>query len=342
MGTIRDVAREAGVSASTVSRVVNGTAPISAETAARVRAAIKRANYVPSRAARTLRVQRSTTLGLLISDIQNPFFTALVRGVEDVAQCNGYSLILCNSDEDLKKELQYVQILCSEKVAGAIVVPASERSRSFLPFVEAGVPFIAVDRRLETNPIDCVLVDNVRGSFEAVAHLASRGNRRIAVVTGPLTTTTGRDRLEGYRTAIRNAGLPLDPDLERVGTFKSESGLRLTEELLNLRPAIDALFVANSAMELGALEALRNRSVRIPDDVAVIIYDEMPWSSLPGVSLTTVRQPTYELGRLSCLRLLDRMGAPAAVTRQEIVLVPELVVRDSTRAFRGAPFFGGL
>jgi LacI family transcriptional regulator len=331
MANIKDVAQRAGVSIATVSRALNGSAPVSTEVAERVRAAAQSLEYRPNSAARALRVNRAKTIGLLISDIQNPFFTALVRGVEDVTQREGYSLILCNSDENPRKERQYVEVLCAEQVAGAIVVPTRERQRIGRLFRDHQIPVVAVDRRMEDRHIDAVLVDNVGGAREAVAHLVANGFRRVGVVTGPQNTTTGRERLEGYRQALHAGGVPRDPDLERIGPFKAESGLRLTTQLLDLSPRIDALFVTNNVMALGALEALHARHLRIPEDIAIVVFDELPWAAIGIVSLTTVRQPVYDLGSTAAVRLFQRLHHPDALARQEIILPATLCIRGSSR-----------
>ncbi|HLZ58165.1 MAG TPA: LacI family DNA-binding transcriptional regulator [Ktedonosporobacter sp.] len=332
MANIQEVAKLAGVSISTVSRVLNGTARVNAEAAARVRAAIEELHYQPSHAARTLQANRSRIIGLLITDIQNPFFTTLIRGVEDIAQRNGYSVILCNSDEDPVKERQYIEVLCAERVAGAIVVSTNERQRALQLFREHHIPIVAVDRRIAGSDTDAVLIDNVRGAREAVAHLLTNGYQRIGVITGPLTTTTGRERLEGYRQALREAGIEPDTRLERYGSFKEESGHQLANELLDAGLSLDAIFVANNLMTLGALEALYLRDLRVPDDIAVVGFDEMPWAALSAISLTTVTQPVYELGSTAALRLFQRLQHPDALTRQEIVLAATLRIRGSSRS----------
>lgn len=330
MASIQDVAKRAGVSIATVSRVLNGTAPVSAEVATRVHAAIQALEYRPSRAARTLRANRSATIGLLISDIQNPFFTALVRAIEDVAQRNGHSLILCNSDEDPQKERRYIEVLCAEQIAGAIIVPTQERSRSLQLFHEQGIPVIAVDRRVNDQDTDVVLVNNTRGAYEATTHLLDNGYRRIGLISGPVGTTTGRERRDGYRLALSEAGIPLDPALERFGNFKEEAGHLLTADLLDQPEMPDALFVGNNLMTLGALEAINVRGLRIPEDIALAGFDDMPWAALSRLSLTAVRQPIYELGSTAALRLFQRLTHPGAFTRQEFVLAPTLITRGSS------------
>lgn len=331
MANMHDVAKRAGVSISTVSRVLNDSARVNAEVAARVRAVIEELHYQPSHAARTLQTNRSSIIGLLISDIQNPFFTTLIRGVEDVAQRNGYSVILCNSDEDPVKERQYIKVLCAERVAGAIVISTNERQRDLKLFSEQNIPIVTADRLITGLDADAVLVDNVRSAREAVAHLITNGYRRIGVITGPRTTTTGRERLEGYRQALRAAGMTPLAELERYSDFKEEGGRQVTNELLDQDPTIDALFVANNLMTLGALKALYLRNLRIPEDIAIVGFDEMPWAALSAISLTTVTQPVYEIGSTAALRLFQRLQNPDVLTHQQIVLTATLQVRGSSR-----------
>jgi len=268
---------------------------------------------------------------LLVSDLQNPFFMSLIQGVEDTAQRNGYSVILCNSSEDNRREQQYLQVLYAERIAGAILIPTQERLGNALKgFHERHIPLVAADRRIQDSTIDAVLVDNIRGAREAVEHLIGHGYRRIGIITGPQTITTGRERLEGYHQALQAANITPDPLLERSGPFKEENGRVLTEELLQLTPPIDALFVANNVMTLGAFKTLLAHKIRVPNDLALVGYDETPWATLSSISLTTVMQPVYELGSTAAQRLFQRLKDPTIQTRQEILLTPTLVVRDSS------------
>ena len=330
MANIQDVAKLAGVSISTVSRVLNGTAHVNPDVELRVHEAIQKLQYQPNRAARALRANYSRIIGLLITDIQNPFFTALIRGVEDVAQSKGYSVILCNSDESAHKEQQYIEVLCAEHVAGSIVVPTREQVQILKPFQEQNIPVVLVDRTIKKSGCDAILVNNRLGAYEAVTHLIENGYRRIGIVCGPLKTTTGRERFAGYRQALQDAGYAPDPLLERIGSFKEESGEKLTNELLELEEPIDALFICNNLMTLGALNAIQKREIRIPDNIAVVGFDEMPWATLSSISLTTVTQPVYDLGSTAALRLFQRLENPATFNEQEIVLSPRLTLRKSS------------
>jgi LacI family transcriptional regulator len=330
MANIQEVARRAGVSISTVSRVLNGTARVSNMVKERVLAAMEELEYRPSRAARSLRANHSMIIGLLISDIQNLFFMELIKGIEDVAWRNGYNLLLCNSDENPQREREYLEVLYDERVAGLIIAPTREQLGNLERFRERNIPVVAVDRRIKSKHIDAVLVDNVQGAREAVTHLITNGYRRIGAIVGPKAIATGYERLAGYRQALEEAGIAYDPVLEKFGTFKEESGRQAANELLTVNPRVDALFVGNNMMTMGALDALHQHGLRVPDDVALVGYDAMPWAALGSISLTTVTQPVYELGSTAMLRLFQYLQHPGDRARQEIILTPSLRILSSS------------
>jgi LacI family transcriptional regulator len=329
--TVKDVARQAGVSTATVSRVLTGTGTVDDVLADRVRAACVALQYRPNSAARALVRGTSAIIGLLVTEFRNPFFMDIVHGVEDVTQEHGYLLVLCNSKEDQDREGQYIELLCAEQVAGAIVVPTTDRKPILTPLVESGIPVVCVDRRVRDRAIDTVLIDNAGAAREAVAHLIGNGYRRIGLVTGPDRTTTARERLEGYRSALRDAGIVPDPELERHGPFTQERGRQMTGALLDLTPAVEALLIGNNRLMQGALDAIHARGMRVPEDIAVVGFDEVPWMPPGSVSLTTVMQPAYELGSTAALRLIQRLKHPEHVARQETVLTYRLQIGDSSR-----------
>jgi len=330
MARIKEVAERAGVSTATVSRVINESSNVSPRLRARVRAAIAELHYSPSRLARHLRSQSTRTIGLIISDIQNPFFTSLVRGVEDVAYQNGYSILLCNADEDPAKEHLYVEVLRAERVAGAIVACTSETCCQALR--EFYLTWVAVDRRVSNLAVDTVVVDNVAGARQAVLHLLDLGHRRIGLIGGPVTVTTGRERRDGYLAAFAERGVPVPTDLLRIGDFKEASGHRLVSELLAQPDPPTALFIANNLMTMGALQALQERAVHIPQDVSVVGFDDMPWLPLLAPPLTAVRQPTYQIGKEAAELLFRRLQEGPQKPTEMIVLQPELIIRGSTAA----------
>lgn len=331
MTTIYDVATEAKVSAATVSRVLNGTTEVSPELQTRVREAIDRLGYRPNSVARSLRRRRSAVWGLVISDIENPFFTAMVRGVEDVAQSSGFSVVLCNSDEDAEKEARYIDVFVDERMAGAIVSPASEQDSDVSALLDRGIPVVSIDRRLRRQDVDTVLVDNRLGAERATAHMLETGRRRVACIGGLARTTTGQERTEGYRQALATAGIAVDPQLVLEGDFKQEGGHAAMERLLALPEPPDGVFVANNLMSLGAVEALREAGTDVPGALAVAMFDDPAWAALVRPALTTVAQPTYEMGQEAAVLLSARIRGDDGPTRR-VVLAPSIHLRESTAA----------
>ncbi|MBW7881095.1 MAG: LacI family DNA-binding transcriptional regulator [Caldilineaceae bacterium] len=326
---IEDVARYAGVSTATVSRVLSGKQHVSQELRERVLAAIQDLNYRPSRVARSLRIQRSSIIGLIISDIQNPFFTSIVRAVEDVAQRSGYSVLLCNSDEDTAKEMMYIELMLAEHVAGIIVSPTDSESDMYLRLLEAGVPVVAIDRRVESVEIDTVINDNVAAARRIVEHLIDNGHRRIGAVIGVMQASTGYERYRGYRAALEAHGLPVDENLVRVGMPRSHIGYTLTKELLALENPPTAIFTGNNLLTVGALRAIDELGLCIPDNVALAAFDEMEWMFLIKPAITVVAQPTYEMGRSAAELLMRRIAEPDR-SPQQIVLSAEIKFHESS------------
>ena len=325
---MRDVAHLAGVSTATVSRVLNNHQHISEDTRSKVISAIEQLDYQLNRVARRLRMERTQILGLIISDIANPFFTSVVRGIEDVAYENEYSLLLCNSDEHLAKEELYIRVLMGEKVAGVIISPTDENSTAAKALIESRIPVVAMDRRLCHLDVDTVIVDNVQGAYDAVAHLIRLGHCRIALIGGPVQITTARERQEGYEKALRDYGLPVDETLVRIGDFKQDSGYCTAGELLALDDPPTAIFAANNLTTLGALNAIHEKGLNIPRDVAIVGFDDMPWAPSLDPPLTTISQPTYDMGRTTADLLLKKI-ADNNRENVEIKLHPTLIVRRS-------------
>jgi LacI family transcriptional regulator len=328
MVTIQDVARRAGVSAATVSRVVNGRMNVAPELTERVRAAIRELDYQGNAAARNLRRRRSSLWAVVISDIGNAFFTSVMRGIEDVAAPLGFSVVLCNTDDDPAKEERYIDAALAEQMAGVVISP-SRNPRHVKRLLAAGMPVVAIDRALKGAAADTVLVDNEGGAEAAVTHLLERGYRSVACITGPEGVTTADRRLDGYRRALAAQGRPPARPLIRRADFRESGGHEAMASLLDREPAPDAVFVANSLMTIGALACLRERDVPVPGGFGVVGFDDIPWAELVRPSLTTVAQPTYELGRGAAELLaarLERPGRPVST----VSLGTELRVRESS------------
>ena len=331
MASLQEVAARAKVSIATVSRVLNKSDKVVAETRAVVEQALRDLGYRPSRVARRLRMKdgRAHLVGLIIPDIQNPFYAEIARGVEDAAYAAEYALLLCNSDENLEKERFYLDVMTSESVDGVVLPPFDETDAAVIELVKTGMPVVCVDRSLAKVKTDLVEVDNYRGAFDAASHLIEKGHRNIGMIEGRTHVSTSRERRRGYLDALAEAGIPVRKDLIRAGDFRQESGRLLAGELLDLRKPPTALFVFNNLMTVGALAAVHQRGLKVPKDVAIVGFDDLPWAESLDPPLTVVRQPAYDVGRQAMEMLLKRIMEPARppVT---VRLLPELVIRRST------------
>jgi LacI family transcriptional regulator len=336
MTTMSDVARLAGVSTMTVSRVVNASGYASAETRARVEAAVVELGYVPNALARQLRSKRAKTVALVVSDISNPFFTTIARGVEDFFVDHGFSVIYCNSDESETEEDHYLRMLIERQVDGILLVPARSSDDSFRLLRAHNVPVVVLDRRIAATDVDSVLCDSEAGACELARHLVDLGHRRIAVLTGRRTVSTSVDRVAGVRRALAEAGLALDDALVHFGGFNlgklnQADGHRMALEVLvapGERPT--AIFCANNFIAFGAIRALREAGLRVPDDMSVVAFDDLPDEWVDDPFLTVVAQPAYEIGHQAATRLLDRISGDRGPGGESVVLPFELIIRRSS------------
>lgn len=328
--TIRDVAAMAGVSPATVSRVLNGKQDVAADLRHRVLAAVTELGYRRNGAARSLRTRAAMVLGLIISDITNPFFTAVVRGAEDRAQLAGYSVVLANADEDLAKEARYLEVAAAEQLAGVLLSPASARRTSIDVLLERGIPVVTIDRRLTAAPVDSVTVDNHLAALRAGQHLVAQGCQRVGLVAGPVRTTTGATRLAGYRAALRAAGRAVDPSLVAYADFRTEGGYVATRKLLQQRQPPDGLLFSNNLMTVGGLQAIAEAGLAIPDEIAVVAFDDAIWTTALRPPLTVVAQPTYKIGQTAAQLMLRRIEGQTFPPRR-VVLRAELIVRASSQ-----------
>ncbi len=329
MATINDVARRAGVSTVTVSRVLNDAPNVNAATRARVEQAIADLGYVPNIAARSLRSKRTRSLALLVPDITNSFWTTAARGVEDAAQRRGYSVLLCNTDEDPAKQARYLQVVASQRVDGAIVAPYDADARNLAELRLRNVPTVVIDRRVTGWDVDSVLSDSLASARALVRYLIAQGHRRIAAISGPPGTSTADDRLAGYALALREAGLAVEPALVRRGEFRTTAGERLAGELLDGDPAPSAIFAANNAMALGVIQGLEKRGVTVPRDMVVVCIDDLPNADRCFPYLTVVVQPAYEMGAQAAELLVSRLEAQAPLAPRHVVLPTHMILRGS-------------
>ena len=328
--TIREVAQAAGVSIATVSRILNGQGGVSPGLVEQVETAVKELKYQPNSVARALKVRESKSIGLLIPDIENPFFPALVRGVEDAAQIGGYALILCNTDGKQGEEEKYIRFLLSKQIDGIIFTGnfTAEDWKKWLPVLN--VPVVLLDRRVEGTSFSTVMVDNYLGAFMAVEHLIQQGNKKIALISGRALSANNGDRIKGYFAALKQYGLPQHPELMAEGQFSFESGYNAVDQLVNQGVDFDAVFACNDMMAIGAIERLIELGRRVPEDVAVVGFDNIRMAGWYKPALTTVDQPVYEMGQIAAQMLIEHMNGTKREAEQ-VVIKPELVLRQSSQ-----------
>lgn len=333
VATIKDVAARANVSTATVSRVLSGLEGVKPDLQDRVHQAVRELGYYPNRVARNLRVRTTRLIGLVISDIQNPFFTSVVRGIEDVLQRADYTLLLGNTDEKLEREQLYLTTLRAEGVAGIILAPTGKRVDNYSMLLPTQLPVVTIDRAPSGLSADSVIVNNSAGSRAAVLHMIEHGHRRIGCISGPPNLSTAEERRNGYEQALCEHGIPLDDVLIQYADFRQSGGYAAMQALLALDERPSAVFVANNLMTLGALQALHERDLQIPSDVAIVGFDDMSWATSLQPPLTAVAQPTYQLGTTAAHLLLARLNEPQRPV-QHVVLETELMIRASCGALQ--------
>ena len=330
MPNIRDVAKLAGVAPITVSRCINKPGYCSPETRLRVEAAIVELGFVPNRLASGLRSRRTNTLALILTDITNPFFTTIARGVEDIASQAGYTVIFCNTDESASKEKMYLQMLLEKRVDGILLVPALNGLDSTALIKKQNIPMVVLDRRLPELIADVVRCDSEGGAFALTQLLLSLGHQEIAILNGPKDVSTSEDRLAGYRRALTEAIIPINPKRKYYGTFTQESGYEMAHKALTESIKPTALFAANNFIAYGALKALRELELRVPEDIALVGFDDLPSILVPFPFLTVAAQPAYEMGRRASEILLRKLDGGSSDQYQEVVLPAEIVIRQSS------------
>jgi LacI family transcriptional regulator len=329
MPTIHDVAKRAGVAPITVSRVINNSGYISDATRKRVETTIKEIGYVPNTLARGLRSKRTNTLALIVTDITNPYFTLMARGVEDVAGDSNYTVIYCNTDESETKEEKYANILAQKQVDGVLLVPAGGNDKTIKFFETNGISVVILDRRVSGVEKDFVCSDSENGANLLVKLLVKLGHKHIAIITGPKNVSTSVDRVSGYQQALKGAGLSKN-ELVYYGEFNYQTGYEFTKQAMLKSPKPTALFGTNNFILIGIIKALHELDINVPEDVSVVGFDDLPESMLVTPFLTVATQPAYEMGRLATNLLLKRISGDLSSDYQEHILRTEIIVRKST------------
>jgi LacI family transcriptional regulator len=327
--TIKDVAREAGVSPQTVSRAVNNKGEISPRTQARILRIAERLGYRPNSVARSLATRRTQNIGLVVPDVANPFFAAIARGIQDTAHQSSYNVFLCNTDEDAERETSAIHSLEAQRVDGIILCSSRLSDRKLDQVADRYQPLVLLNRQIEHARTGCVLVDDAKGTQEATHYLCQLGHRHIGLLAGPETSHSGQERRKGYRDALQKHGLALCDDWQVHCSPQVEGGQRATRQLLQRSPELTALLAYNDLVAIGALRACADLQIHVPRDCALVGCDDVLLAELVFPALTTIHIPTRDLGREAMSLLLEMMQENTSPPAP-LVLSPHLVIRDSS------------
>lgn len=322
------------MSTATVSHVLNGTRYVSPQLTERVQSAMVELDYQPDAVAQSLRRRKTFTLGLLVPSVEIPFFAAVAFQVEHSAAKEGYNIILCNSKWDKSVEQAHLRDLLARRVDGLICISASMGASDIGPVIEGGTPVVMLERRMPGIGLDAVGIDNERGAYQATRYLLELGHRQIAAIRGMPFSTVSDDRVYGYRRALEEAAVPFDENLVYSGNFEPQTGYEAAGLFLSLPEPPTAIFAFNDLMAMGVLHRLTEAGLRVPQDVSVVGFDDIPLSQYMSPSLTTVRQPLQEMGRRVVNLLLQRISGDGPEKAQYVNFEPELIVRGSTAALR--------
>ncbi|HHF09317.1 MAG TPA: LacI family transcriptional regulator [Candidatus Atribacteria bacterium] len=329
MPSIKDVAKLAGVSIATVSRVINNSGRVSPEKRSRVMEAIEKLNYQPNLLARGLRQQKTRLVGCLVPDVENLVFARLAKYLEKFLSLCGYSVILCNTNNDKNKERDYLFVLVQRKVDGIIFSRVSDESILFMSSYLKRIPYVVLDRTLETEFAPTVKLDNFLGGFLAAQHLVEMGHRRLACITGPLKIGLCRERLEGFREGLRRAGIDLHNEYIFESNFRIDGGREAALKMLSASSLPTAVFTHNDMMAFGVIQVFRSKGLNIPGDISVVGFDNVPMCEVISPPLTTVAQPFEEIARLG-VEMLDSLIKGKEIDKRTVVVKPYFVARSST------------
>jgi len=330
VATLQEIAKELGLSVSTISRAVNKKGPVKESTYKQVMDAVARYNYIPDNTARSLKTGKTKTIGVIIPDVTEIFFTNVLSGIEEELSKSGYNMLLCLSGEDKNKEASYLNYFSQNHADGIILATVAEDSAPLLNALDSGKGIVCIDNLPNTDAaFDSVINDNIYASELAVNYLVKLGHKKIAVILGKQTETTGADRLFGYRKAMMRLNIDADEKLIKIGDFKEKSGYDAMREILSKNPDVTAVYAASSKMTYGAIKAIVGSGKSIPDDISVVGFDVHDLTGLLRPGITTVRQQEDGIGRIACELLIDNINNQEKHIYRKILLQPELIIRES-------------
>jgi DNA-binding LacI/PurR family transcriptional regulator len=328
--TIYDVANKAGVSIATVSKVINNTGRIGEKTRQRVLTIMQELKYQPSVVASALSGKKTFTIGLLIPDLANPFFSEIARSIEDRGHELGFSVVMCSTDNNSEKEAKYISLLKQKSVDGFILASGFKNDEILKEIVKEKIPIALVSLDIPALAVDSVTIDDFMGGYQATSHLIALGHREIAVIAED--SRSSKERIRGYRHVLEEHRLTFDDSMILISDFTVEDGRRLSGQILDSKEPPSAIFACNDLLAMGTIQAARERGIKIPDELSVVGFDNTILSTATDPPLTTVAQPTHDMGRQVVDMLTEEIAAQKKV-KQKVVLLPELIIRNSTKPF---------
>ncbi len=328
--TMRNVAKIAKVSVATVSRAINMPEMLKSETLQKVRKAIRTLAYSPNSIARSLKINKSCLVGIIIPDILNPFFAKIVRSAQTILNDYNFTAIICDTEENSKKEDKFLCNLFEKRVDGLIVIPSKEDSKMPNLILEKGIPTVFVDRYF-SNAFDSIKGNNYSGIALLVSHLTTRGYKKIGIINGPMETLPGRERYDAFLKALSIHKLDKINDYIKTSDWTIEDGYRLMKEIISLKSLPDGIVITSNLLSVGALRAIKEKGLKIPDDIGIAVFDEVYLADLANPPLTVVVQPAEEMGKEAARILIERISGNTSMPKREIVFEPRLIIRESTR-----------
>ncbi|RKD21522.1 transcriptional regulator, LacI family [Caminicella sporogenes DSM 14501] len=334
--TIKDIAKAAGVSRATVSRVLNDSGYVREETRQKVLKAIKELNYTPSAIARSLSTSRTNTIGVIVPEINNPFFGEIIKGISQVADEHNLNIILCNTDDNKEKELKALKLLKQQRIEGIIITPTypeDEFNREYLSSLEnLGIPIVLLDGHVEYFNFSGVFIDHIKGAYDAATALIEAGHRKIAIITGYMNSRPARERLIGYKKALEINNIPVEEKYIFYGDYTHETAYNITKEILNMKDRPTAIFVMSNMMILGCMKAFYEENIRVPEDMAIIGFDKIDVLNIIGMNISFVNGPTIEMGKMGMKILIESLNNGKDVKElKRIILMPKLVLKGSEK-----------
>lgn len=336
--TISDIAKEAGVSQATVSRVLNQSGYVKEETRKKILNVMERLNYSPSAIARSLSTNKTNTIGVVVPDINNPFFGEVIKGISEVADKHGLNIILCDTDESMEKEVKALKVLKEQRIQGVIITPSSAEddfNSEYLSVLEnIGIPVVLVDGHVKYSTFSGVFADNIKGSFEGTEALIKNGHTKIAIITGRMNSRPAQDRLSGYKKALAMNSIAIEDKYIFIGDYKQSGGYYLTKEILKMDDRPTAIFVSSNMMTLGCVQALVEEKVKIPEDMAVIGFDNVEVLNIAGMNISYINGPNKEMGKRGMELLINALNSEGKAEMKTITLAPELILNGSEKKMR--------